>query len=149
MAQKFKIDGLKEVQQALRALPDKLSTSVLKSANTKAAREQMLKPLKSRLPYSENVKSQLRIRKGKGPAAILMGPSTDVFYIRFVDKGTVERYTKSGAYRGKIRGEFHFRQIHRAQEKPLLKFVGKEYKNTVEKILKSRIKSTGKRIAKL
>jgi hypothetical protein len=102
------LEGYNEIMKILETLGDqKLINNLLKAANRES-----VKPLQKQikgLPYGRLSKKVSilagKIEGNKHPNAVVVGPTSQVFQIRFVDKGTVERYTKAGAYRGKIEGK--------------------------------------------
>jgi len=103
------LEGYDELLKVLQTLGDERQVNnLLKKANKEA-----VKPVKKALqgtPYPSRLTKGMAIRQAKvegnkHPNAVVVGPTSNVFPIRFLDKGTVERYTKAGAYRGKIEGK--------------------------------------------
>ena len=100
----FKVEGLKEVYDILNQLPLKVSESVLRSFNRKALTVNIVRPLKSVLNYSSETKKNIKVQADKlNKTAVVAGPTSSVFWVRFVDKGTKQRKTSAGWNRGRIR----------------------------------------------
>jgi len=102
------LEGFDELLKVLNTLGDEKEVNkLLKKANKEA-----VKPLQkafSGLPFPPHLtKAAIRAVKVEGnrhPNAVAVGPTSDQFKIRFLNTGTVDRYTKAGAYRGKIVGK--------------------------------------------
>ena len=106
MIKEKKIEGLSEVMDALKDIKVKVKVQLIKSFLRKAMMKEIIKPLRADLPYSRNIIKNIKIftsRRDSNKTAIYGGPSSDVYWIRFMEKGTKQRYTKKGAFRGSIR----------------------------------------------
>jgi HK97 gp10 family phage protein len=128
--QKYKIEGLREVQDALRKLPTKVKGKVLRNVNRKQAHE-VKKSIIAAAP--ENKKSskisfkRMKAGKNKGKlrtqknsikhnvkvnndrtntSGVLVGVTNRAYHARFIEKGTKRRVTRGrGKYRaGASRG---------------------------------------------
>jgi len=111
------LEGFKEDLKMLETLlSEKEIQGILKVANREA-----LKPLQNRLksvPYNARPKWGIRATTVDGqrhPNAVILGPVSEAraskyeppqaVLLRFLDKGTKDRYTKQGWYRSKITGK--------------------------------------------
>lgn len=110
------LEGFKEYIQILEKLVDeKTLQGILRQAN-----REVLKPLQSKLravPYNAKPKWGIRattVDGQKHPNAVILGPVAEArkskyeppqaILLRWLDKGTKDRYTKQGWYRGMITG---------------------------------------------
>ena len=102
------LEGYDELLKILRTLgDDKVVNKLLKDANRDSLKD-VQKGIKG-LPFPKNLTKEVRIRATKvegtkNPTALVVGPTTDAFPLRWLERGTVERYTKAGSYRGYITG---------------------------------------------
>lgn len=141
MKVKMKLVGTKEYTNILKTLPTKVSDSILRSFNRQAANKNVVKPLKSSLPYSENIKKNIKVQaSNKNKTAVVAGPTSEVFYVRFLDQGTKNRTTKSGANRGQIIGKFALEPAIDGRVNSIIKYTNKEYGKEINKFLKRKIK---------
>lgn len=90
------IVGADELIKALDLLTPKLSRKVLFDAHKTVLREVVRPDLKAVLSsFSRASKTGVTIRKAKGTASgAYIGISTKAFWLRFVNYGTADRYTK-------------------------------------------------------
>ena len=103
------LEGFDELLKVLNTLGDeKQINNLLKKSNREAVKplQRAMKGLQfpSRLTKGISIRAAL-VDGAKHPNAVVVGPISDVFPIRWLDRGTKERYTKAGAYRGKIQGK--------------------------------------------
>lgn len=100
----FKIDGLEEIMEALRILPSKVSVKILLDANRDVLKNTLLSDLKSAIPYSSKTRRGIKLVRAKGTkTGYYLGVSTDAFWLRFLQFGTDERYTRTGGSRKKTK----------------------------------------------
>ena len=141
---KVTLEGFKEYVKILDTLGDqKLVNKILKDANREAVKPAQ-RSLKG-LPYGR-LKSKMSIRAAavdgkRHPNAVIVGPLSDVYPIRWVDKGTVRRYTKAGAYRGMIKGRNLIENLLDEQTSGILKTAQTKY---AESLIKATEKYTKK-----
>ena len=139
------LEGLKEYLDMLEAIgDDKVLQKILKAANRESLKSAS-KALKS-LPYPKSVKKiGIRAAKVDGnrhPNAMIVGPTSDAFKLRWLDKGTAERYTKTGAYRGKLVGTNKVESLINSEAK-------KVQDNVVELYGEGLVKATSKYVKKI
>lgn len=145
-----KIKGLKEIEDALSALEPKLQASILRAANRKAVKKYVVDRLRSALPYSAESKKGIAVMAARDDkTAVTGGITSDSYWLRWADKGTADRYTKSGAYRGRILGKNQVEPIIMGSVDDIIKWSTEELGNEVAKILERRLKSTRNKISKL
>ena len=83
----FEIQGLKEIEQALKDLPVQLQASVLRATNRKLIKKFTVDPLKELLNYSRRTERGITIVNDKSdPTAIFGGVMSDSFWLRFADR---------------------------------------------------------------
>jgi HK97 gp10 family phage protein len=90
----LKLTGMEDLAKRLRALPEAVTKQVLREALKKAA-----EPMRAKMavlapvgPEAPHLASSMRISPGKAEettgVAVLVGPSRDFFYGRFLEYGT-------------------------------------------------------------
>ena len=142
----FKIQGLEEVQRALKSLPAALQADILKRANRDIL-NRLVKPKFKHLPHRRKKFSVVSVRMDK--TAVMIGPSSENYWLRFLDKGTEMRYTRKGYARGMIRGHNMITRVMEESPDLVIEEVSQNYGQIIEKHLNRKIKSVQKRISKL
>jgi len=143
------LEGFDELMKILQTIgDDKVMNNLLKKANREAVKP-VQRALKG-LPFKARLTSKMAIRAAKvdgsrHPNAVIVGPTTDVFPIRFVDKGTKERYTKAGAYRGMIQGKNLIESLLDQQGKQVQKDATTKYGEDLVKITANDVKRITKK----
>ena len=148
MSKKYHIDGIKEVMDALDDLKPKLKDQVLRSFLRKTASKEVVKPLRSHLPYSKKTTKHIRVgisRRDRNKTSVYAGPTSDRFWIRFTEKGTKQRYTKKGAYKGQLKAKNRIEPFVNSRIDGVVKYFNKEMGNEVERILAKKIKRLRKK----
>lgn len=141
--------GFKEVYEALDNLDVKMAASLYRSANRKAIRNTLTVPYQN-ASISNRAKSNIKIQSNKNDkTAVMIGPHTDAYPERWLQKGTAERYTKTGAYRGSIKAREQYEEELGNEHISILKYIKKEMAKDVEKLLRSKLKSTRTKKTKL
>lgn len=143
------VEGFKELLKVLNTLGDeKLINNLLKKANKEAVKpaRQALK----QMGYSKRLTKNIGIRAAKvegskHPNAVVVGPTSDSFILRFLDKGTKERYTKTGAYRGAIRGKNIIESLLESQAKTVQKNATSIYGEALVKVTAKDVKRINKK----
>ena len=141
----LKLEGIKEAFEILDNLPDAVRSKFLQSANRTTVNKVMKKPL------GGDEKKVTRVSTERGhPNAVLFGISNDFYWYRFLEYGTRQRTRrKGGGATGSMSAKPWFQRYVDSKIKETVRFTNENYSDLMEKWLKRRIKSTGKRIAKL
>lgn len=150
MAETIKIEGLSEIEQALKDLPVKMQASIYRAANRKAVKKFIVDNIRSAVSYSSKSERGITIINDReDKTGVYGGVTSDSYWLRWADRGTAERYTEKGAYRGSISGRNQIQPIILGNVDEITKYMNDELGNEIVKILEKRIKSTDKQIAKL
>lgn len=148
---KLEIEGLEEIRQALNSMPVKLSQQVLGKANRDILNKIVKPELKINLPYSgDKYKRAIKTEKYKNAfAGYMIGYTTDVYWLRFMEKGTKVRKTKKGYNRGAITSPRPFiqRTLNQSSDK-VIKNIKTEYGSIILNIIEKQLASTGKKLKK-
>jgi hypothetical protein len=132
-SQSFEMKGMNEIVKALNDLPAHLEQQILQNYLKSASNKYVVDPMKAGLPYSIRTESSIKVNKDKKQyLAFVTGPTTKAFWIRFVEKGTIQRTTKSGANRGQLIGKFRIPSIVDAQIQPIIDSAHKEIGQEIE-----------------
>lgn len=132
---KWKVEGLKEVSDALRVLPDKLSISLLRSVNRRVLSKEVVKPLRAAVSH-QSFKKGIKVFTDKAnKTGAVVGPDSKVFWIRFVQKGTKERFK-----RGKITAHNTIEPTIDQSIDNVIKFAGNEYEDEMIKFMSKKLK---------
>ena len=140
---KLEIEGIKAIQDALNSLGPKLSNQILRSFNRKAGTRFIVKNLRGSLPYSKRSKRGIKIttsRRDPNRTHIYAGVTTQSFWLRWAELGTVDRNTRTGANRGSIRGRHRVGPIINSQIRPIIKYTEKELGKEISNILAKKLK---------
>ena len=145
----IRLIGAKEVGEALSALDSKLSSSVLRSFNRKSVKDKATIPWQQGA-ISSRAKSNIKISSIKGSkTAVEIGPGSDTYWERFLQMGTQQRQTAKGWNRGSMRGDFKLEQAAENTIDPLIDYVNENLGKEVEKILRQKLKTTGKKLGNI
>jgi len=133
----YDVEGVKEITEMLDELGYKIKSQVIRSFNRKALTTQIVKPLRAALPYS-SVKREIKVQNTRynNNTAVVAGPTSKVFYVRFLEKGTKQRKGPRGA----IMPRPIIEPFVDGQVKSVIKFTSKEYGNEVERIMKKKLR---------
>lgn len=143
--EQFEVQGLSDVVKALQELPIQLQDKLIKSFLQKTGKKFIVNELKSALPYSSKTLKGIRtLSDKKDKNAVFTGVSSDVFWLRFVDKGTKERQTRKGYNRGSITPKNQVRSVIDSQIQPVIDYARDEFGNEINKNLERRIKKINK-----
>lgn len=104
MGEAVQIEGLKELLNAIDNVPKNVNDKLLFSVNRRVLTMVVKNPIKAAMPFSQETKKAVKVvrARGRDKTAVYVGPTTDAFYIRFFEKGTAERYTNAGVYKGSM-----------------------------------------------
>lgn len=137
----FKLEGAKEVMDALKELPAELQAKILKSFITKAGKKFIVEPLKAKLHYSKATEDTIQVVGIPGnKLAVSAGVTSKGYKLRWTDLGTEQRATKKGYNRGKITGKHQIQPTIEEQIEPIINYAEEELANEVNKILERRLK---------
>ena len=143
---KYELKGVKEIQEMLSGLPPKMNAKILQSIHRKTAKKFVLESLLSSTPYSSETKSGFVVLPDReDPTAVYAGPSSDVFWVRYVERGTKQRTTNKGYNRGMITGKSTIEPIVEGQIDPMINYINNEYGNEIDKFITSKIKRLNKK----
>lgn len=141
----YQIEGLDQFEKALETLDSKTVEKIYSSVNRKVANKEVKKPLAARVDYIHSKRNIKTTKSKDDKTAITVSPSTDIYWTRFLEKGTKERYTKTtGAYRGSITARHQIESVYEAQIDEILKYVQEYYGEEIDNILRRKIKKISK-----
>ena len=146
----YELEGVKEVIDALNALDTKNLVNIIRSVERKALNQHIVKPVKAAIPQN-SLKKAIGVVKDKNEklgyyGGVKVGKRQtperppDGVILRWIDKGTKERTTKKGAYRGKITGNKRIQSISSNNTDNVVKFFNKDFGSEVDKILERKLK---------
>jgi hypothetical protein len=154
--QKFDIEGLKELVDALSDLPEALQRKIIKATLVKAGKKFIVNELKSSLTYSETLKDSLRVvndphDKNAISAGVTAGKRVDGkipagVLLRFLDRGTVVRHTKRGYNRGAITPRNEVAPVIDSEIQPIIDFFNNDLGDEIKANLERRIKRVNKKL---
>ena len=150
----YKLDGVKEVIDALKDLPQELQVKVLKGFLQKVGRSFIVQPLKVAIPYKQlhmrdksPVTNNEFIRvttDSRTPLSVSAGVTSKGYKLRWLDKGTKLRVTKKGHSRGQIVGKNIIQPLIEDQIPKIVEYTEKEIGNEIDKALSRRLKKLKK-----
>ena len=149
----YNLEGANEILDALDGLPERVIQNIITAVGRQALRQHVIAPVRSALPYTNIVKSKdITITGDRRDKSLWAGPTTDAWRLRFVEKGTKERYAiyrnkrkmASPAYRGSISPNPKLTPVVEASPPSIINFFNIEFGNEVEKQLLKRIKKIKK-----
>lgn len=162
------IHGMKEAHEILKGLPYLEHISILRSIHKEAGKRVIVPALKASLPFSSQTKKHLiaGVATGKfkvNPSSVLVGVGLKSFFLRYLERGTVERKTRmrsvrkysrtsaktGGASRGTITGRRRVEPIIFRQVPNIIKYLDKHYGAMTEKYLIKQFKASNKKVAKM
>lgn len=137
----IKIEGFEEVQQALSVLPAQMQAKILRSVISKAAQQNVIRPLREALKYSTAEKKNIKLTNDSAnKLMVTAGVSRSGYKLNWADRGTKERQTKRGANRGKIEGKNQIQPALVNSVEPTVKYIENETAAEIDKILKRYLK---------
>ncbi len=141
MDKEFKLDGGEEIMDALSGLPVEMQAKILKAYISKAGRQYIVNPLKTKLNYSKDTESSIKILSNPGnKLSVFAGVSTKGYKLNWADRGTKIRTTKKGYNRGRIIGKNQVQPHIENSVKPIVDYTNKELGNEINKYLERRLK---------
>lgn len=150
MAENYEIIGLTEIEEALNDLPIKMQAQIYRALNRKAVKRYVIDNIRSTVNYSSETEKGITIKNDRNDkTAVVGGVSSDVFWLRFADRGTAARYTEKGAYRGQITAKDQIQPEIFASVDDIIEYMRVEIGNEMASVIEKRIKSTQKKIDKI
>lgn len=141
------LEGFKEINDALEALPVLLQGKILRGVNLKAVNKFVVEPLRGTLPYKAKTEANIRaIPEKDDPTAVLGGPTNKAFWLRFADLGTAEREGNRGNPKGRIVGKHQIEGIILNSMDNIVGYMQTELGDEVKKDLEKRLKATTKKL---
>ena len=137
---KTRIEGLKDVERALKVLPRNLQGNILRTANRRLIAP-VRKDVKSQIPKrTGRASKELKIKTSRrDKTAVQLGFTSDAYYMRFLEKGTRVRQTRDGANRGSVTARPFIERTYNRGAKTIIKEKApKEYGNIVADILSKK-----------
>ncbi len=134
----FELTGFNETIKALDSLSDRELEKILKKVLPIALRNKILNPEKAALPYSSRTERNIKIIQDKGDKQNLVyevGPSSKSFWLRFLERGTKQRKTKSGKSLGAINARPIIEPTVDSNIPGLIEYINKETGNDINNIL--------------
>ena len=150
---KVEIQGLSEIEEALKNLEPFLQDKVLRNVNKEAVQKYVVQPLRDSVVYSPKTESRIRVATAaysyeNDKTLAIGGVTGQAFWVRFAQRGTAERFTKEGVSKGRIVGKNLMQPIILNSVDDIIKFASEGYGDAVEKELKKQLKSTTAKLAK-
>ena len=132
----IKILGAENYRDILDTLNAKVAGQILRSANRQVLSKNIVKQLRGVLPYSRNTTKDIRVLSTKkNKTAVAVGPTTAVYWLRFVEKGTKVRKG-----RGKISPRRIIEPFVDSKIDKVIDFTNKEYGKIISTIIKKKLK---------
>lgn len=138
----MKLEGTDQVLDALSTLQSDELDKLITSSIRKALNDKVVKPLRTAIPYSARDKKAVKTMKDREfkKNSIFGGVSTDAYWLRFIDKGTKERTTKSGANRGQITGNHKISNFIKNQSSAIPEYFNNDFGPEIEKMMSRKLK---------
>jgi len=143
------LEGLKEYLDMLKTLEnDAVVNKILGDVN-KESLKGLQQGMKNSLSFPQSLLKQIKILSAtvggnRHPNAKIVGFAKDAYPIRFLNTGTIERYTKKGAYRGSIQGKKTIGPFIEANSKRTEQETIQNYGENLSKIIAKKVKRINK-----
>jgi hypothetical protein len=144
MAEYFKLEGTNQIINALSALNSRETDKLINFSLRRALNENVVKPLRNTIPYTNSKKNIKVIKDKEFQNSYFGGVTKEAFYLRFVDKGTKERTTKSGANRGSITGNNKISNFINSSVNSTVEYFNKDFAPNLIKNIKRKLKRINK-----
>lgn len=157
----YDITGFTEVMAALDALTDKEIYAIVRSGIRKGLQENVVKPVRAAIPYS-NLKKSIGIVTDRTKDEVSMyagviitkargyveGTNTprrpDGVLLRWLEFGTAARTTKAGANRGAISAHNMITPIIEGSAEGMISFLNNDFESAVDAFLSKKLKKMNK-----
>lgn len=141
----FKIEGLTELEGALKELPVNIQQQIYKSFMRKAGKKFIVDELKTVLSYSSKSEDSIKVvQANDDKMAVQAGVTGKGYKLRWADLGTKQRKTKKGANRGQIEGKKQIQPVIERQIEPIVTYMQDEIANHIDKYLNRKLKKMRK-----
>jgi hypothetical protein len=138
---KYSLEGVSELENALKQLPADLRQKILKSFIRKVGKKFIVDELKTRLHYKQELIDSIKVVKANDDKnAIQAGVTSKGYKLRWLDLGTKERATKKGANRGRIIPKNQIQPTIEKQIEPIIKYTQEHLGEEINKNLERRLK---------
>lgn len=139
-------ENVDELKAAMDELSKKDYNNLMKEINKQLAQKYIVERIRQGVPYSGDSKKQVRVVAGSknDRTAVAAGPTSEIFWWRFVEGGTKER-----TGRGSISPQNRIGPIIDAQIEPIVGEWQAEVWNMINEVLEKRIKRNVKKLEKL
>jgi hypothetical protein len=141
----IKVDGLRDLQDALNELPTKINKQAWNSIFSNALRTIIRQELVNGV--SDDMKKNIKIQMGKGKSndgRMIIGIDADGYVQRFIEYGTVVRQTKKNANRGLMTPKPFIARLYFSKMEEVIKYVEKNAQELANKYLVRKLKKLNK-----
>ena len=136
----YELTGINEVLDALDSLSEKKIMNIVKAIQRKVLKDIVITPLRAAIPYSQFAKKSIRIVPDKRDyTADYAGPTSDAYWLRWVERGTKQRTTKAGVNRGAITPRPIIIPFIESTPEKIVEFFNKDFGQAVSDELQKRI----------
>ena len=145
---KIQLEGLSEVMRALEKAPKRVKGKVLRTVHRKGLAKLRTELRRAAPKRTGNLKKNIKIQNDRYNASgLLIGISSDAYYARFIEYGTVVRETRrTGDHRGAIQAKPFIKPIFEKNYNYLINFYAANYRPVIEQALMKESKRISKRI---
>lgn len=146
--ERTKIEGLSEVMKALENAPKRVTGKVLRTVHRKGLAKLRTELRQATPVKTGNLRKNIKITNDKYNASgLLIGVSSDAFYARFIEYGTVIRETRrTGTVRGAVQAKPFIKPIFERNYNYLIEFYSRSYTPIIEQALMKESKRITKRL---
>jgi len=149
--------GADNIIKALEQLPRNLNNKVLYHANLSIVQTVIRDPLRAALPYGKYSKRGIGLRKAKGTkTGVYAGVTSTAFWLRFLEKGTKPRTTRSNKRygrtkinRGRISPQPFIIPFINSKDQELFNETAELYDLYITESLKKNLDKTNTKLSKL
>ena len=147
---KIEIQGLREITEALEALPDGMKDDVVGKANRDILNRLVKPQVRGAIPYSPKSKAAVAVRQERGnKTSFFVGITSKAYWLRYVEFGTTQRQTRKGYNRGTMPQRSFLDRVLEGSVPQVTKEISNEYGNIIKKVLERKLKSVSRKLSKL
>ena len=142
----YQLEGTKQILEAIDSLNDKEIFKLVKSVNRRNLTKNVVKPVRTALPYSAETKKAIKIVADRADkkTGLYAGVTSDAFWLRFVEGGTKVRTTEAGANRGLIAPNPRAKQTIDQSVPSVIDFFNKEFGGELVTMMQKKLKRINK-----